>query len=47
MSKTPSTENHGQLGWGEVGASSYMFVRDEVNPEEFSGERFSVLLESF
>ena len=47
MGKKPSTETHGQFGWGGVRASSHMFVRDEVNPEDFSGERFPVLLESF
>ena len=34
-------------GWVGVGASGRMLVRDEVNPEEFSGERFPVALESF
>ena len=34
-------------GWGGVGASGRMLVRDEVNLDEFSGERFPVVLESF
>ena len=34
-------------GWVGVGASGRMLVRDEVNPDEFSGDRFPVVLESF
>lgn len=40
-------EIQGQFGWGGVGVSSYIFVWDEVNLEEFSGECCFVLFESF
>ena len=37
----------GSVGLGEVGASSHLFVRDEVNPEEFSGGVFPFYLKAF